>query len=404
MRLIRWFVLAALLLAGGFAVYTLLSTKLPQVPFAKVARGELTSTVVTNGQVEPFEGAEIRAATSGRVAQVLVSQGQRVAVGTALAHLDDAEAKTALRDAQAALAAAEARWQQADLGGSLLRQKELEASLGEARLSLSHARQEEAKLRRLVDANAATAGELEAEVRRVQSAQDRVSALEAQREVLFSAADREDARSAAIAARVRLEDAQRRAADALVRSPAAGTLYEFSSKIGAFLQPGDLLGRVGDLQTLRILVFVDEPELGRVRVGIPVSIRWDALPGVEWTGVVDRLPTRIQAFGTRQVGEVLCRIANPEGNLLPGANVNAEIVSAQVQGALVVPKQAIRRRLGEEGVWRLSGTSIRWQTVRVGVSSITQAQILEGLAEGDSVALLVDHELRDGLEVQPQYP
>lgn len=404
LRLIRWFLVVALVLAGGIALYRLLATSPPEVPFAKVQRADLTSTVVTNGQVEPLDGAEVRSAAGGRAVQLLVSQGQQVRPGAPLLRLEDAEAQTALRDAQSALLAAEARLRQADGGGNPLRRKELEGSLGEAKLSLRQAQEEVAKLRRLVEAQAATASELELEERRVAVAQERIASLGSQLQAVLSDADREDARAAVAAARARVEVASRRASETVVRSPAAGTLYEFPVKEGAWLQPGEFLGRVGDLQTLRILVYVDEPELGRIREGLPVSIRWDALPAATWKGLVDRLPTRIQTFGTRQVGEVVCRIQNPDGNLLPGANVNAEIVSAQTTGALVVPKQAIRRRLGAEGVWKLEGNTLRWQPVRVGITSVTQAQVLEGLQEDESVALLVDRELREGLEVKPAYP
>ncbi|MCW5963043.1 MAG: efflux RND transporter periplasmic adaptor subunit [Bryobacterales bacterium] len=404
MRLIRWFLIAALVLAGGIAIYQLLGASPPEVPFAKVQRGDLASTVVTNGQVEPLDGAEVRSAAGGRVVQVLVSQGQQVNSGAPLLRVDDAEAQTALRDAQSALLAAEARLLEAIAGGNPLHRKELEGSLGEAKLTLQQAQDEAAKLRRLVEAKAATARELELEERRVAVAQERVNSVSAQLEALLSDADREDARAAVAAARARAEAANRRVSETVARSPATGTLYEFPMKAGAWLQPGEFLGRVGDLQILRILVYVDEPELGRIREGLAVSIRWDALPGVTWKGLVDRLPTRIQTFGTRQVGEVVCRIQNPDGNLLPGANVNAEILSAQATGALVVPKQAIRRRLGEEGVWKLEGTALRWQPVRVGITSVTQAEVQEGLQESESVALLVDRELRDGLKVQPTYP
>lgn len=404
MQLIRWFLLTVLLVVGGAVLYFWLAAKPPQVPFAPVGRGDIVSTVVTNGQVEPLEASEIRAASAGKVARIPVAQGGQVAAGVVVLQMEDDDARIQLEDAQAALEAAEARLRQMESGGSPLRQQELDGSIAAARLTLLHAQEEAAKVRRLMEANAATARELEVEQRRIAVAQENLASLEAQRRLLLSDADRRDAQSAVAAARARVDTARRRRADAVVRSPAAGTLYEFTVKPGTWLQPGDLLGRVGDLSTLRILLFVDEPELGRVREGLPVTIRWDAWPGVTWKGVVDRLPTRIQTFGTRQVGEVVCRIQNPEGNLLPGANVNAEIVSARETSTLVVPKQTIRRRLGAEGVWKLDGAVLRWQPVRVGVSSVTEAQILEGVAEGDRVALLVDRELRDGMEVQPVTP
>lgn len=404
MLLIRWFLVAVLLIAVAAGWFFWQAAKPPQLLFAKVERAEVASTVVTNGQVEPLDGAELRGAAPGKIQQISAVQGQRIAGGSTVLVLEHGEAEIQLRDAEAALVAAQVRLRQADAGGNPLRRKELDGSLAEAQLAVRHAEEEAARVRRLVGANAATARELELQEQQVAIAAERLRALEAQKQVLLSDADHEEARAAVVTAQARVDAARRRVADASLRSPRSGILYEFGAKPGAWVQPGDLLGRIGDLSTLRILVYVDEPELGKVREGLPVTIRWDALPGKSWKGVVDRVPTRIQSYGTRQVGEVVCRIQNPDGDLIPGANVNAEIISAKEASALVVPKQCIRRRLGAEGVWKLDGAVLRWQPVRVGISSITDAQILDGLAEGDAVALLVDRELRDGMEVLPVYP
>jgi multidrug resistance efflux pump len=47
---------------------------------------------------------------------------------------------------------------------------------------------------------------------------------------------------------------------------------------GAYLAAGDLLANVGRLDRVRIRVYVDEPLLGRVAPGQPVTITWEACP------------------------------------------------------------------------------------------------------------------------------
>ena len=99
----------------------------------------------------------------------------------------------------------------------------------------------------------------------------------------------------------RAEDGSRKS---VVRAPIAGTVYQFDLKPGAYLNAGDLVASIGQLDRVRVKVFVDEPDLGRVKRGMPVGITWDAMPGRQWKGVVDKTPTQIVALGTRQVGEV----------------------------------------------------------------------------------------------------
>ena len=59
-------------------------------------------------------------------------------------------------------------------------------------------------------------------------------------------------------------------------------------RAGSYVSPGDLVANVGQAGRLRVRVYVDEPELGRVAVGQPVTITWDALPGQSWPGKVEK--------------------------------------------------------------------------------------------------------------------
>src|SRR5207253_3167686 len=111
--------------------------------------------------------------------------------------------------------------------------------------------------------------------------------------------------------------------------------------------------------------YVDEPELGRVAPAEAVRITWDALPGKEWSGTVEKRPSEVISLGTRQVGEVLCTIANPERLLVPGTNVNAFILTEVVPNALTIAKAAVRRDSGV-GVYVLDRANnvVRWQPVK----------------------------------------
>jgi HlyD family secretion protein len=144
---------------------------------------------------------------------------------------------------------------------------------------------------------------------------------------------------------------------------------------------------------------VDEPELGRVALGQPVTITWQALPDKQWTGTVEKKPTDIEALGSRQVGQVICVIDNPGHLLIPGTNIDATIRTAVVDGALTIPKEAQRHDAGGDYVFVLKGDTIDRCRVKTGTSSITRIQILDGLAEGDAVAMPSDTPLQAGMKV-----
>ena len=113
------------------------------------------------------------------------------------------------------------------------------------------------------------------------------------------------------------------------------------------------------------------------------------------------MPDQISALGSRQVAEVVCVIDNPGGELLPGANVNAEIRSRVAENALAIPREALRRQSNEPGVLLLQGDKVVWRKVTLGVSAVARVQVLEGLAEGNSVALPSQATLENGAPVRP---
>jgi RND family efflux transporter MFP subunit len=217
-----------------------------------------------------------------------------------------------------------------------------------------------------------------------------------------TASDRVVAEAKLRDAQAALALAQHRVALADIKSPIAGTVYQFDLKVGAYMQPGNLIALIGKLDRVKVIVYVDEPDLGRVGVGMPVRITWDARPGQEWWGRVDRLPTEVVAQGTRTVGEVNTIVENPNHDLLPGVTVNVTVVSAVVKDALGIPKAALRTVRGVSGVYLLSGKVVTWRPVKTGVSDVNNVQIVSGLRLGDRIAEQNgDIEIRNGTRVNP---
>jgi HlyD family secretion protein len=277
----------------------------------------------------------------------------------------------------------------------------VEADLERARLDLEAAQKQRAALERLVEKQAATRLELDTARQTVDQLQLRIHALEEHKAALVTGSDKEIARaklqqaeSAAAVERINLDLS-------VIHAPMDGTVYDFDLKAGAYVNPGDLVAKVGKLDRVRVTVYVDEPDLGKIHKGEAVIITWDALPGHQWKGEVDKLPTQVVRLDTRQVGEVGCVIENPDRDLLPNANINADIQAAVISGALVLPKEALRRQGSENGVFLLKDERVAWRKVTLGVSSYTKSQILSGLQEGDAVALPTEKVMKDGSRVEP---
>jgi len=396
----------AILVVGACAITVWVvfkKTTPPEVDFVKVTRETIVSALPTNGKVEPIEWMPVRAERTGVITKVLVSRGQQVSKNEPLVELDTRVASAEVSKAQAAIKEAQTQQQVLEQGGRIAERQQSEADLARTKLDLEAAQKNYQALQRLVAKQAATQQELDSARQTAEQLQLRIKSLEEHKAALVTGTDKEIARaklqeaeSAAAIARTNLDLSS-------VRAPMDGTLYDFDLKQGSFVNAGDPIAKVGKLDRVRVTVYVDEPDLGKVRKGEIVVITWDALPGHQWKGEVDKLPTQIVPLGTRQVGEVGCVIENPQRDLIPNANINAEIQATVVEKALTVPKEAIRREGAQTGVFLLQGDKLAWRQVSLGVSSYTKSQVLAGLSEGDAVALPTEKPLKNGSKVEPVY-
>lgn len=371
----------------------------PSVHYATVKRETIESVVSTNGKLEPEEFAEARAEIAGVVNQVSVERGQQVKKGDPLVTLDSASEQAAVDTARAQLAEAKAEENAVRSGGKLAARTDYEQRLKSAQLALADAQRRKESFDRLYAKQAATKEEKLAADAALANAQQQVNAIKANQNALVSPADRNTTAAKLKDAQAGLELAQHRLSLTTIRAPISGTVYQFDLKQGAFLQVGTLVALIGNLDQMRVRVYVDEPDLGRVALNMPVTITWQARPGQVWHGHVTQTPTEVTALQSRQVGVVTCIIENPNHDLLPGTNIDANIISKVVQNVLSIPKQALQSTATGAGVWKLTGNTIQWQAVTAGVSNIADVEIKSGLAQGDRVVLPSDATLENGLHV-----
>jgi HlyD family secretion protein len=403
MKRLLWSLLATLALVA--LVWQLVSWRNQpfEVPFAKVVHETIVSSVATNGKVEPVEWAVARAERPGAVTKIFIRRGQRVSQGEILVELDATEAQTDLAVANARISQARAEIEVLAKGGRSADLADISGNIERLRLDLETAQKEYDSLVRLQSKQAATRYEVSSAEQRIESIKLQIKSWNDRKGALVGTSDRTSAEARLQDAQAAARLAESRLQMSTVKAPVSGTVYQFDLKPGAFLNAGDAIASIGLLDRVDVTVYVDEPDLGRVMKGMAVSITWDALPGRLWKGTVDKTPTQIVPNGSRQVGEVVCLIQNPDMDLLPGTNVNAEIRSESVENALTIPKEAVRHESNQTGVFLLEGDHVVWRKIVLGVNSTTRTQV-DGLKDGDPVALPTEKPLKGGMQVKPVFP
>jgi HlyD family secretion protein len=373
---------------------------IPVVHFAAVKKETIESIVSTNGKAEPVDFAAARAEIAGVVQNVLIERGQDVKQGQTFVILDNVTERASLDAARARLEQAKVDAAVTREGGKASQLADLEDRLRSAQFAVSEAERSLSALQRLYANHAATHEEVLAGEATLARAKLQIEATENSKKTLITTSDVNVSAAKLRDAQAALELAQHRLDLTIIKAPIAGNVYQFDIRKGAYLELGALVAMIGDLDTMRVRVYVDEPDLGRVSQNLPVQITWDARPGQKWTGHVTQIPTEIVPLGTRQVGVVACTIENPNHELLPGTNVDVAIISQVARDVISIPKQALRSNARGPGVFKLRGDHVIWQPVTAGVNSVTSVQIKSGLQIGDQVALPSEATLTSGARVK----
>jgi multidrug efflux pump subunit AcrA (membrane-fusion protein) len=375
----------------------------PETPAVVVRRGDVVQTLTTNGKVEALDAYDVRAGSSVRVVRVNVQEGDEVRRNQVLAEVDNARSRESVDRARAQLEAARADQAVIERGGTPAQISDLDADIARARLEREMADREIASLQRLVERGASPKSDLQDQRHKLVKAEADIAALERRRAALVAPEERQRVQSRIREAEIAVKQAESAVAQTEIRSPSDGTLFHLDLRPGGFYEAGALVARVGRLDRVRVRLLVDEPELGPVQVAQPVRITWDALPAEEWRGHVERLPSEVEAVGTRTVGEVLCTIDTPRQRLLPNVTVNVEIRTGNARGALTVPREAVLRQGEETLVLRVDPDGvISRQPVKLGVHDMGRVQVLEGLSENQVVLLPGERQLSPGQKVRPR--
>lgn len=375
----------AVLVAVVFGLRNLLHEDVA-VKTAQASHRDLVNTISTNGKVEPVNNFEAHSPYPGLVQHIYVQQGDKVAKGQLLLSMDDSDARSRLAAALSALRNAQAGLQNMEQNGSQEERFSLNNQTSGAALQRAQDARDLATLQRLQASGAASSIEVANAQEKLRQDDNSMQLLHDRKSSRFSPADLSRARAQVADAQATYDAAISIMAQAVVRAPFAGTVYTIPVRQSDFVNAGETLLQMADMSLMRVRAFFDEPELGKLAAGQPVRILWDAKPGASWNGHVERVPSTVTPYGTRNVGEVLVWIDNTDGGLLPNTNVNVTVTILNRPNALSVPREALNTAGTTNYVFRIiNGKAVR-TPVKVGNLNLIDVEILDGLREGDVVA------------------
>lgn len=172
-------------------------------------------------------------------------------------------------------------------------------------------------------------------------------------------------------------------------------------KEGSAVAPGSPVFTVVDLDALKFSAEVDEADISRIRVGMPAEISLDAFPGEAFETKVARINPAAQSTATGGTVFVVELALDDTGeDVLLGMKGDVDVEVSSVGSALTIPVEALFSEGGTDYVYAIQDGVLNKTEITVGATTDTDVEVLDGLSEGDRVALSGSVQYTDGMAVQ----
>jgi RND family efflux transporter MFP subunit len=156
---------------------------------------------------------------------------------------------------------------------------------------------------------------------------------------------------------------------------------------------GAAIAEIPDLSEMRIELKLDETDRGKIRLGLPIKVKVDAIPDKEFTAELDWVSpiatVNFRGFGTPSDKTFPARatLKNLDPRLRPGMSASAELLIESVPNSLLIPLRASFSQNGKPTVWVQSGQQFAVRRIEVGKRNENDIIVLSGLKEGERIAL-----------------
>lgn len=384
----------ALASLGGWALYGVMLNRVPEaiaVRLQTVERGTVETVINESGTMELGGQQTLVSPAEGAVERVLVQAGDRVTAGQVLITLRNPERQTALLDQQVQI-----RQQQVALAQN-------QAQIAEAQAQLITDQQRLQNLNQLAEAGAFSRDQAQAQETQVRTTQrtlrDAMAAvqtatLEIQKLQLQRQRTQQELQGTIITAPIDglILGVDVNAGDGVDRRTALLTLGNPAQELVKLKLSTLNAAQVQLNQVARVSVIGPDSTVftGRVRALYPRAIASDDSGGSSQASGQVTVPTTV-------------RLDRPTQTLIPGSQVNVEIVLQQRQNVVVLDVETIQQDGAKPFVWLVDEAStVRQQPVTLGLEGLTRVEVTAGLEVGDHIAVPTpDLTLMPGMQITP---
>lgn len=399
-------------------------TPLPAVSVRTIGPAAAGHGARYSAELQPFKQVDVACKVGGYIQEILqvrgadgqqrnVQGGDRVVKGTVLARVREVDYVVKRDEVRAQLAEAQAAREQvkAQLAEAQAARARAAAELAAAQAAFEKATFDFERARNLFATQSLTKADYDTAKANVDSAQAKVEAARAQQAQAQASeasvkAQAQGTQAKMEGARAQLEEAEIALRDSVLKAPFDAVVVKRSIEVGTLVGAGTVVFTLADTAALKAVFGVPALLVTRLRVGRPLTLSFEALPGAEFRGPITRIDPAADAKS--RVFDVEVTLPNPQDQLKIGFIGALEIGEEQGTGALpVVPMTAVMRPKEDPTgyavfvVHEQDGKPVaRLRKVKLGDTVGNMIAIVDGVQLGERVITTGAAQVVDGAPVQ----
>lgn len=376
-------VLVIILLSGaGYFSYKQIFREEPikVLETARVEKGNIRAVLVETGIIKPQVGAlvKIGARATGTIVEMNVQIGDKVKQGELIALIDDREIQKELEQLKAALASAKATLTQVEVT--------YPERIKEARANYSYAKINHNREQQLLKFEYTTEDAVDKAKSELQATQANLKRLqeEYQTQLRIAAADIEEIEASVKRQEVNLTYTK-------IYAPIDGVITEVTAQAGETVVTGLQVANlvtVLDPTRLEMRIYVDETDVGRVKIGQQVEYYVDTYPDKTFHGTIDEIYPQPEIKDNIVYYLAISKVSKDDAHFLkPEMTTHVRIIYREEENILTVPNAAIKFEEGKQIAYKIVGPNkVDKLELTIGVRGEDKTQILSGAEEGDELA------------------
>jgi HlyD family secretion protein len=415
-------VIAVLLALVAFGyVFLFAGAKTISVAAVRVESGGASageSVLSASGYVVAHHKIAVGAKVMGRVAWIGVEKGDNVQEGQVLVRLEDSEFRAQVNQAQANLAAAQARLDRLRTGSRPEEKLKDKAAVLQAEANLKNAEAEYQRTDSLYRSGVSSKAEYDRALANRDSAAAMLQAARQSSAMTDIGPRKEEIRAAEAEVqqmRAALDYANTQLAATEIKAPVTGTVLQRIVERGEMVSPSAFGGSgartsvvdLADLTDLQVELDISQTDFARLKPEQRAEIIPEAYPNLRFTGFIEEIAP--EANRAKSTVQVKVKVENPNEQLRPEMNARVNFLADKPSATenksiarVLVPKTAIVKQDNSSFVFVVKGSKVEQRTIRTGEESGDAYVVLDGLSGNESVAVAGVDKLRDGDRVKVQ--